>query len=135
MTPQETFAVCGVYLAPGQFSTRVASTDTVDFRHFVLTAGVEYLSLAGDLYRLPCFGKSDLASIPRPLWALLPPAGEDGAEYALSAFGHDLAYNDTLLMWPYGATPMLVPTSKDNTGWVKATLPRADCDLLLWRDT
>ena len=132
MTTAETFAVCGVYLAPGQFSTRVASTDTSDFRHFVLMDSVHYLSMAGALYRLPRFGKSDLASIPRPLWALLPPAGEDGAEYALSTFGHDLAYKDTLLVWPAGSTPSGIPIPNDNPSWIKASLPRADCDLLLW---
>ena len=92
---------------------------------------VEYFSLDGDLYRLPRFGKSDLASIPRPLWALLPPQGEDGAEYGLCAFGHDLSYKDTLLVWPKNNVLAGPPMPNDNTGWVKATLPRAGCDLLL----
>lgn len=131
MTPQETFAVCGVYLQPGQFSTRVASTDTVDFRHFMLTASVEYFSLAGVLYRLPRFATSDLASIPDELWSLLPPQGKDGAEYGLAAFGHDCAYQDTLLMWPAGSKQDGTPIPNDNTGWVKTTLARDDCDLLL----
>jgi hypothetical protein len=127
----DTFTICGFHLAPGQFSTRIASTDTVDFRHFILMDSVEYFSLAGDLFRLPRFGKSDLASIPRPLWALLPPQGEDGAEYGLCAFGHDLAYLDTLLVWPSNHVLAGVPIPNDNTGWIKASLPRPECDLLL----
>jgi hypothetical protein len=116
---------------PGQFSTRISSVDTSDFRHFVPTDSVEYLSLAGVLYRFPRYAPTDLASIPRPLWALLPPQGEDGAEYGLAARGHDNLYQDTALVWPTGATPPTVFVPNDNTGWVKATLPKADCDLLL----
>ena len=132
MTPAETFAVCGVYLAPGQFSTRISSVDTSDFRHFIPTASVEYLSLAGALYRFPRYAPTDLASIPRPLWSLLPPQGEDGAEYGLAARGHDNFYQDTALVWPANNVLAGPPIPNDNTGWIKATLPKADCDLLLW---
>jgi hypothetical protein len=127
----DSFLICGVHLQPGQFSTRIASIDTSDFRNFCLMDSIEYLSLAGVLYRIPKFCWSDLASIPRPLWSELPPQGEDGAEYGLAAYGHDAAYRDRLLMWPAGSMPNGTPIPNDNTGWIKATLPKADCDLLL----
>jgi hypothetical protein len=127
----DTFPICGAHLQPGQFSTRIAQTDTVDFRHFILTDSVEYFSLAGVLYRLPRYAPTDLASIPKELWSLLPPAGEDGAEYGLAAFGHDCCYQDTLLVWPSGSMPSGTPIPNDNTGWIKASLSKSDSDLLL----
>jgi hypothetical protein len=127
----DTFHVCGVHLQPGQFSTRIATVDTSDFRHFILMDSVEYLSMAGVLYRLPRFAPSDLASIPEACWSLLSPAGRDGAEYALAAYGHDCAYQNTLLVWPATALPPTVVVPNDNTGWVKAALLKPDCDLLL----
>lgn len=92
---------------------------------------IEYLSLAGRLYRIPKLTQSDLASIPRALWSELPPQGADGAEYGLAALGHDAAYRDALLAWPGAETPASAPIPNDNTGWAKATLSKADCDLLL----
>ena len=127
----DTFPICGVHLQPGQFSTRIASTDTSDFRLFVLMDSVEYMSQAGTLYRIPKLAQSDLASIPHYLWSELPPQGEDGAEYGLAAFGHDSAYRDTLLVWPENNVLAGAPIPNDNTGWIKATLSKFDCDLLL----
>ena len=127
----DTFPICGVDLQPGQFSTRISSVDTSDFRHFMPTDSVEYFSLAGVLYRFPRYAPTDLASIPRPLWALLPPQGENGAEYGLAARGHDNFYQDTALLWPAGATPPEVFVPNDNTGWIKANLSKSDSDLLL----
>ena len=112
------FSICGYHLTPGHFSTRIANTLTSDFRHFVLIGPIFYLSNNETLYQLPKNGKSDLASIPRPLWSLLPSAGEDGAEYGLATFGHDLCYRNTLLVW-------------DGSQWVVAALEKTDCDLLL----
>ena len=83
------------------------------------------------LYRFPRYAPTDLASIPRPLWSFLPPSGEDGAEYGLAARGHDNFYQDTALVWPPGATPPAVFVPNDNTGWVKASLSKADSDLML----
>jgi len=127
----DTFPICGVHLQPGQFSTRIASVDTSDFRHFVLMDSVEYFSLAGVLYRLPRYAPSDLASIPRPCWSLLAPAGENGAEYALAAYGHDCCYQNTLLVWPSTAMTPTVAVHNDNIGWIKASLSKSDSDLLL----
>lgn len=112
------FTICGFHLQPGEFSTRIASTITCDFRTFDFTENVYYLSIDGRLFCLPKNGKTDLASIPRPFWSLLPPQGENGAEYALAASGHDFSYKDELMVW-------------NGTAWVKATLLRPDCDLLL----
>jgi len=127
----DTFPICGVHLQPGQFSTRIATTDTTDFRHFVLMDCIEYLSLSGILYRCPRFAPSDLASIPEACWSLLSPAGRDGAEYGLAAYSHDCAYQNTLLVWPAGSMPNGTPIPNDNTGWIKAALLKPDCDLLL----
>jgi Protein of unknown function (DUF1353) len=127
----DTFPICGVHLQPGQFSTRIATVDTSDFRHFTNMDSVEYLSLDGELYRIPRLASSDLASIPRLFWTLLPPAGEDGAEYGLAAYGHDCCYQDTLLVWPTGAVPSGTPMPNDNTRWVKASLTKEKSDLLL----
>lgn len=115
----DTFKICDSHLQPGEFSTRIASTDSSDFRIFIFTADIYYLSQDGRLFCLPKDGKTDLASIPRPLWALLPPQGENGAEYGLAACGHDFCYKDVLLLW------------QEPNGWIKATLPKPDCDLLL----
>jgi hypothetical protein len=127
----DTFPICGFHLQPGMFSTRIASTDTSDFRIFVFINDIFYLSLAGNLYCLPRNGFTDLASIPRPLWSLLPPQGENGAEYGLAAAGHDFSYRNTLLVWPAGANPdgSLIPNAAN--GWVKANLSKPDCDSLL----
>jgi Protein of unknown function (DUF1353) len=127
----DTFPICGYHLAPGQFSTRIATTDTYDFRLFCLMDSIEYLSLDGTLYRIPRLTWSDLASIPDELWSLLPPQGKDGAEYGLAAFAHDAAYRDKLLMWPAGSMPNGAPIPNENTGWIKAELPKDKCDLLL----
>lgn len=78
------------------FSTRYALTLTPDFRIFALMEPVRFTAKDGTVYEMPKAARSDLASIPRALWALLPPAGEDGAEYALAACLHDLAYRGTL---------------------------------------
>jgi hypothetical protein len=68
---------------------------------------------------MPRGAQSDLASIPKPLWSILPPAGSDGAEYGMAAFGHDCAYRNTLQV-----------VSLDGTV-SPANLPKAACDLLL----
>jgi hypothetical protein len=79
-----------------------------------------YFSQDGTLYKLPKAGVTDLASIPRPLWSLLPPQGEDGEEYGLAACGHDFAYKNLLMKW-----------DEAQNAWVKAVLLKPDCDLLL----
>ena len=89
------------------FQTRYANTVTSDFRIFALLDAIDYIALDGTRYRLPKAARSDLASIPRPLWSLLPPTGADGAEYGLAAFLHDLCYRDTLLLVnPDGSTQL-----------------------------
>ena len=92
---------------------------------------VDYVSAAGIRYRMPKAATSDLASIPRGLWNLLPPPGENGAEYGIAAYLHDTAYRNTLLVWPVGSMPNGTPIPNDNTGWIKASLSKPDCDLLL----
>jgi hypothetical protein len=105
-------------MQPG-FTTHYATTLTVDFRIFALVEFIDYTAENGEVYRMPKAARSDLASIPRPLWSLLPPAGEDGAEYGLCAFLHDLCYRNTLLrVLPDGSTQL-------------AALPKDRCDLLL----
>ena len=68
---------------------------------------------------MPEGAQSDLASIPRELWSLLPPAGEIGSEYALAAFLHDTAYRNTLKI--VQADGSVIP----------ANLSKHDCDSLL----
>ena len=101
------------------FSTRYAVTVTSDFRIFAMMEPVDFFARDGRHFRIPKAATSDLASIPRPAWSLLPPAGTDGAEYALAAFGHDAAYRNTLLL-----------VNADGTTQ-KAALSKEDCDLFL----
>jgi hypothetical protein len=101
------------------FSTRYANTVTADFRHFGLLDAVDYFAVDGTHYRIPRGAQSDLASIPQPLWSLLPPTGEDGSEYGLAAYGHDAAYRNTL---------QIVDASGEVT---KANLTKSQCDNLL----
>jgi hypothetical protein len=114
----DTFSICGFHLSAGEFSTRIASVITSDFRIFDFTAPVYYLTIDGELLCLPKDAFTDLASIPRPLWSLLPPQGENGAEYGLAAAAHDFMYRNTMLLW-------------SGTAWVKAAFPKSKCDLLL----
>jgi hypothetical protein len=114
----DTLSICGFNLQPGEFSTRIASTITSDFRIFAFTANVYYLTIDGELLCLPKDAFTDLASIPRPLWSLLPPQGENGAEYGLAAAGHDFLYRNTMLVW-------------NGSAWVKAAFQKDKCDLLL----
>lgn len=87
------------------FSTRFAETLTSDWRFFVFLKPIRYMSVAGVQYEIPRLGKTNLASIPRPLWSLLPPQGEDGAEYGLCAALHDMAYGrNILIVNPDGTT-------------------------------
>jgi hypothetical protein len=96
------------------FQTRVAEVVTIDFRNFKLVAPIELTGPDGTRYRMPAGGPSDLASVPRAFWDLLPPFGE----YALEAFAHDAAYQNWLERW-------------DNAGgWVKAGLTKPQCDEL-----
>jgi len=118
MTPQETLAICGYALTPGHFSSRTVNVITPDFQVFDLMADVFYLSASGTLYKLARGSVSDLASVPKPFWNLLPPQGTAGAEYALAAFGHDCAYRNTLRVW-------------NGSAWVLAALSKSDCDSLL----
>ena len=101
------------------FQTRYANTVTSDFRHFGLLDDIDFYAINGTRYRIPRGAQSDLASIPQPLWSLLPPTGEDGSEYGLAAFGHDAEYRNTLQI-------------VDATGAVtKANLTKPQCDSLL----
>jgi hypothetical protein len=101
------------------FSTRICNVITSDFRIFALMEAVDYVSAAGIRYRMPKAAMSDLASIPRGLWNLLPPPGENGAEYGIAAYLHDCAYRNTLQI-----------VNADGTVSI-ANLSKADCDLLL----
>ena len=112
------FSICGYNLQPGEFSTRIATVITSDFRIFDFVSDVFYLTLDGELLCLPKNSFTDLASIPRPFWSLLPPQGEIGAEYGMAAAFHDGLYRNTMLLW-------------NGTAWVKAAFPKAKCDLLL----
>lgn len=80
------------------FSTRYADTTSADFRHFAILKPIRYMSKAGILYEIPHGMQTDLASIPRALWELLPPTGEDGAEYGTAAVLHDAIYRRKLLL-------------------------------------
>lgn len=95
------------------FSTRFANTLTVDFRIFALMEPIDYIAQDGTHYRMPKAARSDLASIPRPLWALLPPAGDDGAEYGLPAFLHDCSYRGTLNLIQEDGTAILAMVTKE----------------------
>ncbi len=90
-------------MKPG-FQTRFALTLTVDFRNFAMMEQVPYLAADGTLYIIAKGARSDLASIPRMLWSLLPPAGEDGAEYGLCAYLHDVLYRRKIKVQESGGT-------------------------------
>lgn len=94
------------------FKTRIAEVVTTDFRIFKLSRQpIEFQHPNGDLYRIPLGAPSDLASVPRVFQNVLPPTGE----YALEAYLHDSAYQNTLEIY------------KDYN-WVKAELTKLQCD-------
>lgn len=102
------------------FSSRYANVTTNDFRHFGLLDPIDYVSRAGQTFRMTRGAQTDLASIPSPLWSVLAPAGGDyQGDYALPALLHDCAYRNTLL---------LVAADGSTT---KAALPKVNCDNLL----
>jgi hypothetical protein len=55
---------------------------------FVLHAPLSYVTAADELITVPARFATDLASIPRPLWAVLPPVGK----YDRAGVLHDHAY-------------------------------------------
>ena len=80
-----------------------------DGRTLVLLEDFKYIDpLLGELV-VPAGTETDLASIPRPLWMLLPPFGK----YAFAAVIHDMLYGAR----PYGVSLK---------GWRK-------CDRTFWR--
>lgn len=78
------------------FQTRFCETETSDFRLFALLKPIDYLSLDGVHYQCCAGSQTDLASIPKAVWSILPPAGSVNAEYALPALLHDCSYRNTL---------------------------------------
>jgi hypothetical protein len=112
-----------------RFQNLPFKVSSVDGRNFVLLADVFYLSAGGRRYCLPAGASSDGASTPREVWPLLPPFGQ----YWPAAYLHDAAYRNTLLVW--NGFP-LAPGQAGRTdlpsgGWVRAALPKVNCDALL----
>ena len=106
MTPQETFTACGLYLAPGHFSTQIwESINAIDANGRVISKlikPVPYLSLKGDLFEIPDHQPTDYASAPPPLWGpplYIIPYGW----WSLPAAGHDSGFQNLLIrMMPDG---------------------------------
>lgn len=68
-----------------------------DFKQFKLLEAVRYGAADGTLYELPKYAPSDLASTPEAIWGpplYLPPCGW----YGPAVYGHDCAYQNTLLI-------------------------------------
>ena len=97
-----------------RFSNLPLRTDSLDGRNFVLVRDLYYYAADGTLFLMPIGATSDGASTPPEVWPLIPPFGK----YWAAAVLHDGAYRDTLLR-------------SSGTGFVRASLPKADCDALL----
>ena len=54
---------------------------------------VSYTTMAGELSTVRTGFEFDFASVPRPLWWLLPPAGIGGNPYGIAAMFHDWLYS------------------------------------------
>lgn len=77
------------------FSTVMFKVIT-DFEQFKLLEDVDFFTADGRHFRLPKYAPSDLASTPPAVWGpplFLPPCGW----YGPSVYGHDCAYQNTLL--------------------------------------
>jgi len=88
---------------------------TGDGRNVILLEDLIYVSESGQVIIAPIGNRSDGASTPKEIWALIPPFGL----YWLAALLHDGGYQDSL--WQ-----MLPDGTK-----VKLTLTKEQCDLLL----
>ena len=96
MTPAETFAVCGFYLQPGQFSTQNFETLSNGGQLFALLKPVFYLSKDGRLFKLPHGAQSDGISAP----AICAAVGrEHGGNDWAAGWIHDCAYRFSLMIW------------------------------------
>ena len=96
MTPAETFAVCGFYLQPGQFSTQNFETLSNGGQLFALLKPVFYLSKDGRLFKLPHGAQSDGISAP----AICAAVGrEHGGNDWAAGWLHDCAYRFSLMIW------------------------------------
>src|SRR5271169_298936 len=89
---------------------------TRDGRNVVLQEPLEVVTDKGSRYRAPVGTESDGASIPQELWSTgLAPFGP----YWLAAVLHDSSYRGTL------------ERQLEDGSWVKAMMPKDECDLLL----
>ena len=96
MTPAETFAVCGFYLQPGQFSTQNFETLSNGGQLFALLKPVFYLSKDGRLFQLPHGAQSDGISAPAICTAV---GREHGGNDWAAGWLHDCAYRFSLMIW------------------------------------
>jgi len=101
-------------LVTGRFSNLPLRSDSLDGHNIVLARDLFYYAADGTLFVMPAGATSDGASTPPEVWPLIPPFGK----YWLAAVLHDGAYRDTLLR-------------AIGSGFIRATLPKADCDALL----
>lgn len=109
------------------FPSFYAWTISLDFRNFKLTQPIDYYANDGRHFRLIEGTPSDLASIPRPLWALLPPFGQ----YALPAYFHDGFYqNHALLVAADGTTTIANLTKEDSDSMLKEMMICAGVDTI-----
>jgi len=80
----------------GRFSGLPVTTEYVDGRTWVLAKKVCYViaggRLKGRVSTLRRGFRFDWASVPRPFWHLVPPAGLEGQPYGLAALWHDWLY-------------------------------------------
>ncbi len=99
----DTFPICGYHLQPGQFSTRIFSTECEDGQMFILTKPVFYFSKNARLLQMPKGAQSDGLSVPS--FASIFGRTSGGNDWA-AGWMHDCAYRFSLQVW-------------DVTCWVK----------------
>ena len=78
------------------FSTQLFKTIS-DFQQFKLLEEIRYGATDGTQYLIPLYASSDLASTPQAVWGALLFLVPNGW-YAVSAFLHDSAFQNTLLV-------------------------------------
>lgn len=98
----------------GKF-TAPLDLEYIDGRNWKVTAEFDYQTNDGETIKIPSGFITDFASIPRVLWAFLPPTGD----YGLSALAHD---------WLYRHGGRIIHTTAPNGEITYRIYSRAECD-------
>ena len=99
---------------PYGFKPPIAHVKTSDGLNVYLEQPLDYVAKNGTTVRAPVGTYTNGASTPSAVWTTFPPFGR----YWLATVLHDAAYDNDLLIW-------------NGTDFVKADLPKDQCDALL----